>query len=228
MASIGQHISDLRNIFDKHGRVQGNFTDQQLYSLLLKARSKIIRDQLTHKNNDPQWNHKQICMPLETVAAIDCDCVPAYLKTCKVARSIYEIPKMLGSRTSDSLVVTTLDGKKINVFEEYLWKNIYKHDAIRSRQLAYSIVNRHLYIWNRPDLKAVHIKGIWEDPTETIPVHNSDGTVTTDLCQDIFAIDMGLDGEFALQAYKMVIEMMSLNIQANVQNNSNEEKFNTD
>lgn len=223
--TIGQHISDIRNLLELHSRTEESYTDQFIYEILKGAWSEIQKNIAKSQNQISEWNYKSFTIELIDSDAPNQECVPDYLKQCKVKRSKYKIPKALKSRNSSLVRFKTLNGEQIFLNTEDI-QIIYKNDKYRNQNIMASIINEYLYIWNRPNLKLIKVEGIWEDITKwaDIPSCNDEEQP----CFNIYDDDFGIDEDYKLQVYKLVFEMLKipLSIIQDATNDSNAELTN--
>jgi len=221
--TIGNHISNIRGLIKHYGRTDENYTDQFLYNLLNGEKNAVLEDTLMKQNHASEWYWKQYCIRLIKTKAHNCDCVPTYLDKCLVVRSEYKLPQPIAARNKSYLSFITIGGEQINLYTQEEWLRIVDLDEIKTKQLAGTIINGYLYIWNDPDLLLVKVHGVFADPTDWAEIPDCTGTAPT--CFNIKSDDFGLDEDQKQGAYQLVFELLKLPIQLtqDVTNDSNEQ-----
>lgn len=222
MATLNQHISNLRGLIIKYSRTQENYTDQTLYELLNGARTEVIKNIAKKFNHISASNYQTFTIALEESDPPNWECVPTYLKgKCKVRKSKYKVPNAVKGRNKSLFSFKTLGGQSIDIYSE-TEQEIFKNDKVRSKHIMASIINNYLYIWNRPDLQFVKVTGVWEDPTKWSEIPDCTGEL--DVCYNILTDDYPLDTDDQNMVYKMSIEMLGipLKLQYDQTNDSNE------
>lgn len=213
--TILQHISAIRNLIKQYAD-DSNYENEFLFVLLNNANATWLRRKLDNNEKVNDWNWPSYCIELEAGLSHDCDCVPV---GCKVLKSKYKIPKPLLSRNRLMIKVYTIDGKEIeNTTEEKI--KVSKYDEIKKKQLAYSVNNQKLIIWNgNPELivpRAVIIKSLSVDPTEWGTVEScnpNSGNPTGDVCFDIDTSEYPMDEEYATLVYDTVLKQLNITLQ---------------
>ena len=224
MATIGQHISNLRGLIKQYGRTDESYSDQFLYQLLKGERNELISDTLRKFNHVSEWNWETYCMKLIKTKPHNCDCVPSHLN-CTVLRSKYKIPQPVKGRNKSYIEFKTLGGQEIALYDESEWLRI-KEDDIRSGVISASIINGYLFIWNNLTLRVFNVGGIWQDQMEwqSIPKCDVDGEETSDLCFNPLTSEFPLDLEKQNYIYSKVLTLLKIPIQLpqDITNDSNE------
>lgn len=223
MATIGQHISNIRGLIKVYSRTQENYTDQAIYELLKSARALLIKQVAKQYNYISDWNWETYTIALQVSDPPNWDCVPTYLKkNCKILKSTHKIPQPLKSRNHSLIEVNTLGGQNIDLYTEKE-QTVFKDDPIRSKSIMGSIINSYLYIWNNPDLLFAKVSGVWEDPSDWAEIPDCTGTTPT--CFDVYTDNFSLDEDLKDAAYDIVLKKLNLPLQMiqDITNNSNEQ-----
>lgn len=210
MATIGQHISNLKSLISRYSRTTESYTDQFLYEILVGARAEIIKNKLRQYHKISESNYLRFCMQLETVTAHDCDCVPEGID-CKVLRTKYKLPAVFTSRNAEKLSVFLLNGKSISILPLNKWYLIKD-----TKEKVASILNGYVYFWNLPlTLKVVEVVGLFNNPLDLsdIPTCTPFGVVEG-VCYDLQSSDFPLEEEYKIAVYKMSIQMLGIVMQA--------------
>lgn len=212
--TIMQHISAIRNLIKQYSD-DSAFEDEFLFVLLNNANATWLRRKLDNNEKINDWNWPSYCVELEPSLSHDCECVPV---GCKVLKTKYKIPKPLLSRNRLLLKVYTIDGKEIESTTEEKIK-VSKYDEIKNNQLAYSVYNQKIIIWNGNTNtivpRAIIIKSLSVDPTEwsTVEACNGNGTPTGDVCFDINSSEFPMDEEYATLVYETVLKLLNITLQ---------------
>ncbi len=226
MATIGQHISNVRGLIKHYGRTDENYTDQFLYNLLNGEKNAVLEDTLMKQNHASEWYWKQYCIRLIKTKAHNCDCVPTYLDKCLVVRSEYKLPQPIAARNKSYVSFITIGGEQINLYSQEEWLRIVDLDEIKTKQLAGTIINGYLYIWNNTQLKAILVRGLWQDVTDwqSIPSCTEDGEDTTNACFNPLTQDFDLDSDKQNFVYTQILRILNIpmSIQQDLTNDSNE------
>lgn len=213
--TIGQHISNLRGLINLYSRTKESFSDQALYEFLKTARAKILEDLARNFRHMSEWNWKTYCAKLIKAKPHNCNCIPDYLEQdCLVVRTEYPVPRPLHGRNGSLMDYYTIGGQKISIYTLQEWM-IYKSDDIRSKELAGTIMDGYLYIWNNTKLKLIRVKVVPADPTvfADIPQCNEEGDVVSETCYDVYDQDFYLDEGLRDATYKLALELMKIPLQ---------------
>ncbi len=213
--TIGQHISNLRGLINVYGRTKESFTDQALYEFLKTARAKVLENLARDFRHISEWNYSTICFKLIKTKAHNCNCIPDYLEQdCLVLKSEITIPQAIRGRNKSLINFFTVGGEKIALYTEQEWM-IFKNDDIRSRELAGSIVDGKLIIWNNKKLKVAKLTLLAADPAVfgDIPVCNNEGEYVTNECYNVYDQDFYLDEELKDAVYRLSLDLMKITLQ---------------
>ena len=221
--TIGQHISNLRDLIKQYSRNTEPYTDQFLYEVLSICRGDFLRQELKKFHNTDSSNYITFCMALEQSKSHNCDCVPTALN-CLVVKSKYKIPNVLSSRNKNRLWAKTLGGKIINIIDERAWL---RRKDLDTNEYFGSIINEYLFIWNAPlTLKVIEVTGLWSDPLDlqNIPNCNPVTGQPESTCYNILEADYPLHMEYASTVYKECLKFLqiSLQVQTDTTNDSND------
>lgn len=155
MITIGTAVGLLRGRIKEHNS-ESYYTDQQLYEEILLKRATLLAS-IMNRSKITDWVHSEYCVALETTKAHDCDCVKV---GCNVKKSVTELPTTVGLQ---GFQVLTLSHNTIGQVTPQRVKAEKSHPYLNGKR-RYSIINRKLVIWNDLNLKAVIVRGVWEDP----------------------------------------------------------------
>lgn len=212
--TIGQHISVIRSLIKKYSD-DSMYEDEFLYILLNNANALWLKRKLENNEKINDWNWLSYCVGLEAGLAHDCNCVPV---GCGVLKTVYEIPKPLLARNRQLLKVYTLGGKEIYLTTDEQLKAS-KHDEIKKNELAYTIVNNKIVIWNG-DVdtivpRAIVVKTMSVNPTEwaTVSLCDSNGVNTGTSCFDIQTSGYPMDEEYTPLVYDTVLKQLGFSLQ---------------
>lgn len=202
------------------------FSDEYVYTALLKNRNLLLHRELAKKKKDNDYLGKTICMPLCIDTFHDCTCVPEGLG-CKVLRSKYKLPKYITVFDRLYIEVLKLTGQTIINFKKpRLGKN---NKYRKSGNTPYAAIsNQYLYVFNIPDnlLDLVLIKLIPEDPAQLqlIPECNPNGDESGS-CYSPHTDDFLLEGHLYEPLFKMTLQDMGVTLKlqedSEVDQNSN-------
>jgi len=220
MATIGQHLSNLKSLLNEYGRSSESYTDQFLYEVLVGARAEIIKNKLRQYHKISEANWLRFCIALELTTAHDCDCIPEGLD-CKVLRTKYKIPSVFTSRNADKISVFLFNGKPISILPLGKWYRIKK-----TTEYIASILNGYIYFWNLPhNQKAIEIVGLFSNPLELsdIPSCNPLSGEVSGQCYNTQTSEFPLEEEYKLMVYKLCMQVLQipLQISQDVTNDSN-------
>jgi hypothetical protein len=220
---IAQAISRLQ--ISLNGGVPSNdsrYSSEFLYSNLITMRAKRIKQKLDQSAFLSHENFSTIdCIPLELGTFADCPC---YSSDCKVLRSKYELPKIIGSRIGNYVKVYTIQGIEINETNPSKVA-IKKYRKTNSDELGYYFHKNRIYITGSTSLKVVMFIAITFDPIElsSLPKCNSEGDVISDSCFNPETEDFPMDQELYEDIEAMLIQKLVTlyQIPQDTQNNDN-------
>lgn len=223
MATIAQHISNIRGLIKEHSRNPDVYTDQFLYELLNGARARWLEINANKINHNSEWDWESFPIFLQKDKSHLINCIQV---GCDVMRSVYKIPRALLVNNKSLLEIFTFDWKPIILGSEVDWLNM-KYDDIKSKQTNASIINDYLVIWNNKKLKAVLVKGIWEDVTNwsELPLCDDEGNIVEPSCYNPLIKDFPISETMKDQVYEFVIGKIKVpkQIQGDQSNDSNNE-----
>jgi hypothetical protein len=152
-------------------------------------------------------------MPLVKSNQIPCDCIPEHLG-CVVLKSKYKIPKPIKNNAYDFLSVTTIDGLTQYSYNELVVGKNNKYKRTNKFKPYYTIINEYLYLIGVPnnDLKAVLIRGLFEDPSEAddITLCDENGNELDDTCFDPRRDTFQIDGHLQSPMIDMTLEKLKI------------------
>ena len=221
MATINQHLSNLRGLLQKYSR-SNEYTDQFLFEILTGARADFLKTRLDRYNKVSDANYMTICVELEKVKPHSCDCVPDGLD-CLVLRTKYKIPNVLSGRNTDKITIRLISGRQISIMPENRWMLI-KDDQIKAMDYTATWINGYFYFWNLPlTLRVIEITGLFTNPLDLTDIPNCSGD-TPSPCFQIASTDFPIQDEHKNFIYRKCFELLGLPLQAqqDLTNDSNE------
>lgn len=203
MATIAQHISNIRGLIKEHSRNPDVYTDQFLYQLLNGARARLLELNANKINHNSEWDWETFPIFLKKDKSHLVNCVQV---GCDILRSEYKLPRALLVNNKSLIDVYTFSWKPVVLGSEIDYLNA-KYDDVKSKQINASIINDYLIIWNALDLKAVLVKGIWEDITQwsSIPECNEDGDIIAPNCYNPLTKDFPISETMKDAIYDFVL-----------------------
>lgn len=217
MATIGQHISNIRGILMSYSRTPESHTDQFLYEILSGARAEIVKNKLRQENKLSESFYQRFCMQLEVVSAEDCSCVPDEI-ACKVLRTKYKLPQVFTKRNTDVIQVFLLNGKQISILPISRWRYNKK-----STEYIASFINGYLYFWNLPlHIKVIEIVAAFVNPTDLEDIQSCDPLGNNEhSCFSILTSEFPLEEEYKIATYKRALELLGIQVNQDLTNDSN-------
>jgi len=208
-------ISALRKSISEYSD-DSYFTDQYLYFILNNARKALLYKYLKNIKNKDLWSTKEYCVKLELGKAHDCDCVNF---GCDVLKSTIELPREIG----DNLKVYTLGYNRITEIYPEEQKHRLLH-PIYKKQISFSLVNNKIVLWNNINLKAIIVKGIWEDPADWAGKTLCEKETLAETCtEDPRDLEFDLPANLHLDVLSVALKLIfpSLKLKEDETNNSN-------
>ena len=212
MSTINTHISAIRALINKYGETDTPYTDEFLYHIFSTASARLMRQRYGNNRKTNSWDVSYYCIALEKAQLADCINLPQ----CSVLRTKCKIPKPISGKYTDLIKVYTIDHREISfVVPESAYA--LKFDDILKDNLAWSLINQHIVIWNgdidKVIPKAVLIGGYFEDPTEWAAIPCADETgLDKDYCYNILQSAYPIDSDLVNAAYLIALETMGLAI----------------
>jgi len=222
MASIGNHISNLRTLLKQYSQSSTPYTDSQLFSIFSNAAALVSTRALEKGTNHSFWNTKWYCVKL--VEDFSHPCPECYPIGCKVLKSVYKIPRPLQVRNRDLIRVATLDHKELHMIMPYERQAKLTDEFFQNVKMA-TFVNDHLIVYSRNKPVVVLVSGHFNDITEwaEIPVCDDSGSETGDFCYNPLTDEFPLDSDLVQPAYEECLKLLgfSLKVPHDNTNNSN-------
>jgi len=212
MATIGEHISNIRVRLGNAGFDDDGLSDQFLYSQLNLA-SAIIVSRVTNSHKKlSDWCWTTYPVPLVEVNKdlYSCETIP---ERCRVLESTFEIPKALTARNKMLFKVYT-NSEMLSEGNP----SILQFDPIKAGKASWEIFNGKLRIYNNRVLRAIEVKGVWADPIAW-KTKNYCGT-ELDECLDFNSEYYPLTvEEYQQMAYDIVLQGLGIPLQQETKNN---------
>jgi len=223
MAKINQWISDIRGLIKKADTNPEVYSDPFLYSLLKGARARVLEQNANKLNHESEWDWAQFPIKLIKSKSHLVGCVTV---GCDVLRSEFKIPRALLTNMKSKIFAYTYDYSEIAILTEQDFSNS-AYDDIKSKRPQASIINGYLVLWNKPTLKSIIVRGIWEDILEwsAIPYCDENGNMTGGNCFDASTQDFPFSETLKDAVYDFVIQKLKLplTLTADMTNDSNGE-----
>jgi hypothetical protein len=223
MATINQHVSNIRALIKEHGRNPDVYTDGFLYSLLNGARNTLLEQNFNRKNFISEWDIKQYPVRLVKDKSHLIKCVTF---GCDILRSEFKLPRALSTNVKSAINVTTFDYTPVLIVSENTY-NYNKYDDIKKTFIQASIINDYLVIWNKLNLKSVLVSSIPEDILDwsKIPKCNEDGEYEIDTCFNALNEEFPISETYKDAMYSMVFNKLQipLKLRTDNSNDSNNE-----
>jgi hypothetical protein len=202
---IGIILSDFRQLI-KEVSNDSNLTDSFLWSLVVKARARILTNDIKSKQFISPWATHRFCIKLEKTKAHDCNCVPV---GCEVLKSEHPVPRPLVGRYRDAVQVKTLGGTLLGYSEDYeLKSNMY--DAIKKYTIRWNVHNQHIYLYNTVQMDTIQLEGVWEN---VLDWHNIQHCTEDNPCQDIYDMESGISQADADGVIRIAFELLNVTMQ---------------
>lgn len=208
MATIGQHISNIRQLIKENSRNPDVYSDQLLYQLLNGARAELLESNANKINHNSEWDWETFPIFLKKDKSHLIGCVEY---GCDILRSEYKLPRALLVNNKSMVEFYTFSWKPIVFGTEIDWQN-FKYDDVKSKQTNASIINDYVVIWNNMKLKAILAKGIWEDITDwqSLPLCNEEGDIIQPSCFDPLSKEFPISLSMQDRMYSVVLNKLKV------------------
>ena len=208
MANLNTHIKYIRTLWN-NGPISDDvtFSDRIWGHTLKQSRSRLLKIKLDKYDHIADSNYSTLCVELQNSSYKDCSCLNLP-ENCTILRSVKKLPKELVAKWGSTILVNTFDGSSIG--ETTITRNKYAKYSISNTKpkTGWFIEDGYLYILNNKKLKAVLVKGIWEDPE--IAADFNDCTNEDLPC--IEADDFPIDSELVYPMYQLSIELIQVGL----------------
>ena len=204
--TIREHISTIRFIINKY-EDDTNYTDPQLYSLLISAAAIMNKRKDAAKNKLSDWRFTYYKIGMELNSPYGEDCIGI---DCKKWISKYKIPTPLTGRNKELIDVRTLDGRPINRVSMNNSANCL--DIILNKAYIYQIINQDIVVNKK--LKAILVGGVWEDITDWVGIQSCDnnGNNIEKSCFSIDNDEFPVDGDYHFMMYDEVLRQLGIRL----------------
>ena len=206
--TIREHISTLRFIINKH-EDDTDYTDAQLYSLLISAAAIMNKRKDERKNKLSDWKFNYYTIGMQKASPIGTDCLEI---ECEQWITKFQIPTPLSGRNRELIQVCLLDGTPIDRGSKNTSaKNL---DPILENSVTYNVINQYIVLHGRKP-KAILIGGIWEDVTDWagIQLCDEEGQSTKTQCYSLDNDEFPVDTEYNLMMYDEVLKRLGIRLQ---------------
>jgi len=198
---LNEIIYYIQNVLNKGPRSDDSlYSDRQVYFILKSIRAKLIKQKYDKYNRISEANYQLIdCMELTKQELYDCPC---FTTDCKVLVTNYEIPNILNSRNLPLIEVYTPKGEKISrtTLNAYKYN---KYSRTKEDKLFWFYHDNKIVVLGSTLLKAIRIKGIFEDPVELGSITSY---CTSNVCFDPYTSNFPLDAELVDSLTKMAYD----------------------
>lgn len=204
-----EHIDSVRTRV-KQTSDDTQYPDRFIYNILKQVRSYLTEQRLRKGHKASDWLWQCFCIGLELTTYHDCSCLPE--GACKIHKSTVKLPKPLRNKFQDMIKVTNTEGTfEYNRGSALEFKRN-QHTRSKVGKPTWDIVNGYLVIFGgNPNLKAVYVCGIWDDPTELAGISACDvfGNTTSTPCFDPATQDFPMDSDLTISVHDMTVERLT-------------------
>lgn len=188
-----------------------DYSSEFLYTILKDARALLLKRKADSFHKISEWDWQSYCVGLEFGKSHNCDCVDV---GCDVLKSKDMMPRPIIGRNKELFKVQTLDGTLLPYADDQ--QVVYfKHDDFKKGKPAYMIDgDNKLVIWNNTDLRAVVVRGVFNDPTEWegIQLCDENGD-TTGTCFSASDDEFPIDPNLNMAMYELALKMLGMKLQ---------------
>jgi len=200
--TVGKIISDLKMLI-KEVSNDSDYTESFLWSLITKARARVLTNDIKAKQFISAWSTHRFCVEMELHKAHDCECIPV---GCDVLRSKYTIPRPLSGRYRDAVQVKTIGNSVVGYSEDYELKSN-KYDPVKKNALRWNIHNQHLYLYNTLDHLSIQVEGAWENIIEWNQIQYCS---ERNPCVDIYSLESGISEYEAEGLLRIAVDLLKV------------------
>lgn len=163
MATYKDVISTVKTALNRGiGSSDDRLSARYIISVALRKRQRVLKQEQEKKSWDDKFALQVIpCMELIEVDEIECACLPASARGCKVLRTKEKVPKPI----KDLASVSFLNGDQINVSTFGSNKDKLRLTPLR-KSVSYYLVNNYIWLVNEHNKKFIRVEAIFEDPYE--------------------------------------------------------------
>lgn len=213
--TIGAAINSVQELYSKGVKSRDSrLSARYIYSLLLKNRATVLKQQINKGQSISQWTYQPIrCMQLESITTNFTD--------GKLLRTVSKVPTpIVGLNSSTLNNVTSIDGTvrfDITTFENLKYSVGKKYTANKP---SIYIQDQRIYVNYTTKLKGISIRGLFYDPIEVINYPSLCSDCTDCNCKDVQQFSFPLDGDTLNSVIRLSTNDLILFMQ------SKEDKFN--
>lgn len=209
LRTIDAHIGELRKLI-KQFSDDSMYDDEFLYKIFIEARATILGRQLEQLKYNSRWNWMTLIIPLEKVDYFEDNSFPEGV-VCQVRRSKYKIPRPFVTKLREQFKVLTLAGDEIS-YGTLLDAGHLKHTKTMQNKMLWEIKDDYLVIHNNLQIKAVPVRGIFEDPLEVaeFPKYSTSGEYEDETCYDPHTQHIPLDMDLNDACYTQCLKKLGL------------------
>jgi len=186
MATYKDVISTVKTALNRGiGSSDDRLSARYIISVALRKRQRVLKQEQEKKSWNDKFSLQVIpCMELIEVDEIECACLPASARGCKVLRTKEKVPKPIKDLSS----VMFLNGDQVNPVGFGSNRDKLRLTVLR-KSIGYYLVNNYIYIVNEHNKKFIRIEAIFEDPYEPSTVGCEVAGANDSCCASYLDID---------------------------------------
>lgn len=188
--TVGDAINGVQQIYSKGAKsTASRLSSRYIYSLLLKNRATIVKQQINKKQSISQWTYQSInCIGLESVKQQYTDII--------LLKSVNKIPTPILGLGSESISqVTSIDRNiKFDLTDSSTFKYASGKKYTSNKPSSY-IDSQYIYINFYSKLKGISIRGLFYDPIEVALFPSLCSDCSNCNCKDVTEFPFPIDGD---------------------------------
>ena len=211
-----EHVYAIKNLLS-HGPASDdfNYSDRLIAHFLQISRSRLIEQKANRYNFISEQSYQDLCLTLALSSYHNC--CNELTDSCKVMKSVMELPKFLNTRWGNFIRVTDLEGNIISEITPNQAK--YSKHSLSKSQTGWFINNNHLYIVNNVYLTKVLLNGLFDNP-DSIHEKNCSTTTPGATCSTFMGEEFPIDTDLVASMYEMTIKFLTLPSLNDIENNA--------
>ena len=188
--TVGDAINGVQQIYSKGAKsTASRLSSRYIYSLLLKNRATIVKQQINKKQSISQWTYQSInCIELESVKQLYTDII--------LLKSVNKIPTPILGLNSESInQVSSIDR---NIKFDMIDSSVLKYASgkkFTSNKPSFYIDSQYIYINFYSKLKGISIRGLFYDPIEVALFPSLCSDCSDCNCKDVTDFPFPIDGD---------------------------------
>jgi len=193
---LGDILQRVQSLYSKG--VQSDDTrlvNRHIYSAVTTARNVLLRQKADKGQIISDWSYQTLpCAELEKAPLHECPCVP--VPGCIILRTKHKIPKPITNLDSHMIkTVMTIDGSITFDETTYEDEKYSKGNKFTSKIPKWFPHNERVYITIVKQLKAVAIKGLYDDFVAAKLFPSICVNECPDCCEDVLDMEFPLEGD---------------------------------